>query len=144
MNVRSVGLVVISCLLLAQGLQARERTTRRGGYLRAGPGAYHEVVAPVAKGTAVDTGETRRSWVACRVGGREGWMPLKVFERAKSGIDYSGFLADTAVTVVSSVDIAAATKGARGPSYMAQSVGRAIRFHDGLVFAGHHGDRQPW
>ena len=117
MNTRATATVTLLCLLLAHGLQARERVTQRDGYLRAGPGSYHEVVGQVARGMSVDAGETSRSWVACRVGAQQGWMPLKVFEKPRSGIDYSGFLAKTEVTVVSSVDIAAATKGAFSSSY---------------------------
>lgn len=113
--------LVPAVFLLAAGAFAvarpPHRQTQREGFVRKGPGAYYEVVDRVKPGVTVETGDTRRRWVACRMGNTSGWLPTTVFERPRSGLDYSGFIEETDVTVVSSVDIAAATKGAFSSSY---------------------------
>ena len=98
-------------LMAAQASAAGEKTTCRDSALREGPGAYFEIVQPVAKGSKVATGETRDSWVSVRSGATEGWMPSKAFEPGKPGMDYMGMLSESGAVTLSSVDIAAATKG---------------------------------
>jgi predicted Zn-dependent protease len=68
-------------------------------------------------GGSVETDRTEGKWVSARSSVTNGWVPQVALTPPRRGIDYSGLLgADDAVSV-SSVDIAAATKGAFVASY---------------------------
>ncbi len=85
--------------------------------MREGPGSFFPAVTTLEPGTVVALGETRGSWVQARVGTSSGWIAQLAFEGVSAGVDYSGMLHSDKAVVISSVDIAAATKGAFEANY---------------------------
>ncbi len=108
-------------MLLAVGLVleagAAERTIRRSSTMREGPASFFPVVMPLETGMQVSVTETRGSWVQGSAGGRSGWIAQLAFEALSAGVDYGGMLNSEKALVISSVDIAAATKGAFEANY---------------------------
>jgi Zn-dependent protease with chaperone function len=108
-------------LLVALGVAAvssgAERTIRRSSTMREGPASYFPVVMPLEPGTQVSIAETRGPWLQGTTGGRSGWIAQLAFEALSAGIDYAGMLGSEKALVISSVDIAAATKGAFEANY---------------------------
>jgi Zn-dependent protease with chaperone function len=98
--------------LSAAAARADEKTVERAAPVREGPGAYYEVRAELARGARVQVKETRGYWSSIRSEPAEGWVAAAAFARPKAGIDYSGLLAAQGPERISSVDIAAGTKGA--------------------------------
>ena len=92
--------------------QERPLTTQRDADLREGPAAYFDVVGRISRGTTVQAGETRGFWISTRTSELSGWTPGSAFEKPKAGVDYLGLVEGEAGTVISSVDITAAAKGA--------------------------------
>lgn len=89
-----------------------EKKVQQQTSMRNGPGAYYDIILSLPKGTTVTTGESNGSWISSRTVSASGWVALSAFEKARYGIDYSSMLADADITVISSADIAAGTKGA--------------------------------
>jgi hypothetical protein len=112
---------VCSCLtLLGAGVIAgiaAQQTTQRKASLREGPGSFFPVLTRVDSGTAVEVGATRGTWISAHVSESEGWLPKLAFQGVQQGIDYAGMLQSDRAVVISSVDIAAATKGAFEAKY---------------------------
>ncbi len=104
----SVGLA--GCAALAVAATAAERTAQRAG-------AYYPAVGSLEGGQQVEAGEAAGGWVAVRAGEAAGWVAASVFEAPRSGVDYAGMLAESGGISISSVDIAAATKGAFAARY---------------------------
>jgi hypothetical protein len=96
---------------------AAQQTTQRKASLREGPGSFFPVVSRVASGAVVEVGPTRGSWVSTQVSGHDGWLPKLAFQGLQQGVDYAGMLQSDRAVVISSVDIAAATKGAFEATY---------------------------
>jgi uncharacterized protein YraI len=96
---------------------AAQQTMQRRGTMREGPGSFFPVVAKLEEGTSVDVNEVRGTWLSGRTGQNEGWLPRSAFKRAQAGVDYAGLIDSDKAVVISSVDIAAATKGAFETSY---------------------------
>ena len=103
---------VFSLLLFGNAAVAASRTLQRKAALRDGPGSYYPVRKRLAPGTTVDCGEVRGVWVHTGIRQDSGWLPQKAFRPFRKGIDYAGLLGSPKAVVISSVDIAAATKGA--------------------------------
>jgi predicted Zn-dependent protease len=61
--------------------------------------------------------ETRGTWVRGTADGKTGWAAQLLFEGVSAGVDYTGMLDSEKAVVISSVDIAAATKGAFEANY---------------------------
>jgi len=104
-------------MVFGMAVLAAQQTTRRKASLREGPGSFYPVVARLQKGTILETGETRGSWVAGRTTRYSGWLPGTAFQGLQRGVDYAGLLNSEKAVVISSVDIAAATKGAFETKY---------------------------
>jgi Zn-dependent protease with chaperone function len=102
----------VAIIVLGITVLAEQKTVLRRSSLRKGPGGYYEVVTSVKKGDSVDVGETEKRWVSAEAGDSNGWLPSIVFEKPRSSVDYSGLLASDDAVVMSSIDIAAGTKGA--------------------------------
>ncbi|HAS83526.1 MAG TPA: hypothetical protein DCS43_12870, partial [Verrucomicrobia bacterium] len=81
------------------------------GVMREGPGSFFPVVKTLESGTVVGLEETRGNWVRGRVGEVSGWIAQLTFEGVSAGVDYSGMIHSEKAVVISSVDIAAASKG---------------------------------
>jgi Zn-dependent protease with chaperone function len=96
---------------------AAQQTTQRKTSLREGPGSFFPVVTRLPKGTPLDVSETRGGWVAGRTPTYSGWVPSVAFQSLRQGMDYAGLLNSEQAVVISSVDIAAATKGAFETKY---------------------------
>jgi hypothetical protein len=96
---------------------AAQQTMQRRSSLREGPGSFFPVVVRLEGGTAIDVGEVRGTWLAGKTETHEGWLPRSAFREAQSGVDYAGLLNSDKAVVISSVDIAAATKGAFEAKY---------------------------
>ena len=96
---------------------AAQQTTQRKASLREGPGSFFPVVARLQKGTPVEVGETRGTWVSGRTSTYSGWLPGVAFHGVRQGMDYAGLLSSEQAVIISSVDIAAATKGAFETKY---------------------------
>jgi len=114
-----VNACVLVCLLggwVSAGLAAQQATQRKAT-LREGPGSFYPVVAQLAKGSLLEVGETRGTWVAGRAVSHSGWLPKLAFQDVRRGLDYAGLLKSDEAVVISSVDIAAATKGAFEAKY---------------------------
>jgi hypothetical protein len=103
-------------LLLALAL-AHAGEVQRNTALRIGPGAFFPACELLKAGQQVDTGEASGNWVTARTVTTNGWMPRLALKAPRSGIDYTGLLGAEDAVNVSSVDIAAATKGAFASSY---------------------------
>ena len=98
-------------LLLAASATGEERTVLRPAVMRSGPGAYYEAVTSVPENSRVNTGEVKPAWINTVWKTEKGWLPDKAFQKPKAGLDYGGVFEGEKGVVVSSVDIAAATKG---------------------------------
>ncbi len=109
-----VTLIMVLSQLTATG---SEQTVRRAGVMREGPASFFPVVRPLEPGMTVTLEETRGTWLRGRVEDRSGWMARLVFEGVSAGVDYTGMLGSEKAVVISSVDIAAATKGAFEANY---------------------------
>ncbi len=96
---------------------AAQQATRQKASLREGPGSFFPVVKRLEKGTTVEVGETRGTWVAGKLPKCRGWLPNSAFQDRRQGMDYAGLLNSEKAVVISSVDIAAATKGAFETKY---------------------------
>lgn len=115
-RVRSVTVMLAAAgLVMAAG--AAERTIRRPSAMREGPASFFPVVMPLEPGMQVSVTETRGSWVHGSAGERSGWIAQLAFEAFSAGVDYAGMLDSEKAVVISSVDIAAATKGAFEANY---------------------------
>ena len=108
-------LVIASCGMAADG--ATSRTVRRAGTMREGPGSFYPVVMQLEPGMTLTAEETRGTWVRGTADGRTGWAAQLLFEGVSAGVDYTGMLDSEKAVVISSVDIAAATKGAFEANY---------------------------
>ncbi len=107
----------VGCLVLLMLSVVHAEEVRRNTAMRSGPGAFFPVLERLKAGQFVDTGEASGNWVTAETSVTNGWVPRVALTAPRQGIDYSGLLgADNAVSV-SSVDIAAATKGAFASSY---------------------------
>jgi len=104
-------------MMFGMAVLAAPQTTRRKASLREGPGSFYPVVARLQKGTTLETGETRGSWISGRTTRYNGWLPGTAFQGLQRGVDYAGLLDSEQAVVISSVDIAAATKGAFETKY---------------------------
>lgn len=111
---RAIG-VVCGLGVVVAALPAAE--LKRNTALRSGPGAYFPVRQGLKAGQAVDTGTTSGHWVEGRTTVTNGWLPRMALNAPRRGVDYSGLLDAGNAVSVSSVDIAAATKGAFAASY---------------------------
>ena len=109
--------ILVLMLLLAVVAGAGEKVTTRQATLRKGAGAYYDAVADVARGTTVQVGDAKGRWVAATLAAQAGWLPEAAFQPLRKGIDYAGLRGGDGGVVVSSVDIAAATKGAFTATY---------------------------
>lgn len=94
-----------------------ERTIRRSSVMREGPASFFPVVVPLEPGMQVSVKETRGTWVQGATAGRDGWIAQLAFDALSAGVDYAGMLESEKAVVISSVDIAAATKGAFEANY---------------------------
>lgn len=95
-----------------------ERTVRRTGVMREGPGSFYPVVMPLEPGMRFTPEETQGSWLHGTVlNDKTGWVAQLIFEGVSAGVDYTGMLNSEKAVVISSVDIAAATKGAFEANY---------------------------
>lgn len=112
MNASRLTVIFVVCLSAASGILGAEKTVMRQTNLREGPGAYYEIVIPLPRGSRINTDETRGNWVSGRVSSSKGWVPKTALDKPLPGIDYSGMTAGKDIKVISSVDIAAGTKGA--------------------------------
>jgi len=108
-----LGGVLVGCLV-AYGAQ---QTTQRKASMREGPGSFFPVVTRLEKGSAVEVGDTRGTWTSAQVRKHQGWLPNSAFTARRQGMDYAGLLSSDKAVVISSVDIAAATKGAFETKY---------------------------
>ncbi len=108
---------VLAAVGLVMAAGAAERTIRRSSAMREGPASFFPVVMPLEPGMKVSVTETRGSWVQGLAGERSGWIAQLAFEAFSAGVDYAGMLNSEKALVVSSVDIAAATKGAFEANY---------------------------
>jgi hypothetical protein len=90
---------------------------QRNTALRNGPGAFFPVCELLKAGQKVDTSESSGNWMAARTVTTNGWLPRLALKAPRSGVDYTGLLGAEDAVNVSSVDIAAATKGAFASSY---------------------------
>jgi len=111
MKLGSIFVAGLSGLLFVMNAVGEERVVYRSAVMRNGPGAYYEAVISVPENSKVDTGEVKPAWVHSVWNADKGWLPEKSFQKPKSGLDYGGLLEGEKGVVVSSVDIAAATKG---------------------------------
>ena len=104
----------VGCMVMVSAVAAQSamQEVRRSTALREGAGSFYPVVEQVRRGQMVKTGETRGSWVKSVTGLHSGWLPKMAFATPRKGIDYAGLLGSDKAVVISSVDIAAATKGA--------------------------------
>lgn len=105
----------IGCLLMfvcSVSAGAATQGVRRSVALREGPGSFYPVLEQVRRGVSVTTGESRGKWVKAATSRHRGWLPKSAFAVPRKGIDYAGLLGSDKAVVISSVDIAAATKGA--------------------------------
>lgn len=100
----------------AVGLSA-PRTMMRNASLREGPGSFYPVVVKLDKGTLVNVAEPRGGWLKATSRQQAGWLPKSAFQGVRKGVDYAGLLNSDKAVVISSVDIAAATKGAFEAKY---------------------------
>jgi len=106
-------LFLLSCIAVI----AAPQVVQRKASLREGPGSFYPVVDQVSRGESITTGESRGSWIKVSNGSNSGWLPKSVFRKQHSGVDYAGLLGSEKSLVISSVDIAAATKGAFEAKY---------------------------
>lgn len=115
-RVRCVMVVVamVGCVVVAG---AAERAVRRSSTMREGPASFFPVVMALEPGMRVTVVETRGSWVQGSSGGCSGWIAQLAFDALSAGVDYAGMLDSEKAVVISSVDIAAATKGAFEATY---------------------------
>jgi len=100
----------------AVGISA-PRTMLRNAVLREGPGSFYPVVEKLEKGTLVNVAEPRGAWFKVTSQQQMGWLPKNAFQGVRKGVDYAGLLNSEKAVVISSVDIAAATKGAFEAKY---------------------------
>jgi len=111
-------LVFLAVLVVASSVVVgAERAIRRSSTMREGPASFFPVVMPLEPGMQVSVTETRGNWVQASAGGRSGWIAHLAFEPFSAGIGYAGMLGSEKAMVISSVDIAAATKGAFEANY---------------------------
>lgn len=110
MRVRCVLLLFVVAATQADELQ-------RNTAMRSGPGAFFPVRERLKAGRQIEKGESSGNWVAVQTVVTNGWIPRIALTAPRSGIDYSGLLGAEQAVNVSSVDIAAATKGAFASSY---------------------------
>ncbi len=96
---------------------AAPRTMLRKSALREGPGSFYPVVVKLDKGTLVNVTEPRGGWFKVSCQQQQGWLPKSAFQGVRKGLDYAGLLNSEKAVVISSVDIAAATKGAFEAKY---------------------------
>lgn len=94
-----------------------ERTIRRSSAMREGPASFFPVVMSLEPGMQVNTMASRGSWVQGTFAEKSGWIAQIAFESISAGVDYAGMLDSEKAVVISSVDIAAATKGAFEANY---------------------------
>jgi len=107
----------MGCVLLLVLAVARAEEVQRNTAMRSGPGAFFPVRELLKAGQFVDTAEDSGNWVAAQTASTNGWVPRVALTAPRSGVDYSGLLNAEQAVNVSSVDIAAATKGAFASSY---------------------------
>jgi hypothetical protein len=93
------------------------QTVLRKAVLREGPGSFYPVVIKLNKGELVDVAEPRGGWLKVKYQHKKGWLPKSSFQGVRKGLDYAGLLNSEKSVVISSVDIAAATKGAFEAKY---------------------------
>jgi len=110
-------MVLMAALGVAAVALSAERTIRRSSTMREGPASFFPVVMPLEPGIQVTVKETRGSWVQGSVASQAGWVAQLAFEALSAGVDYAGLLDSEKAVVISSVDIAAATKGAFEANY---------------------------
>ena len=96
---------------------ASSQPVLRKASLREGPGSFYPVLEQVNKGVSVKTGEVRGNWMKISTLQHSGWLPKNAFRPLRKGVDYAGLLNSEKAVVISSVDIAAATKGAFEAKY---------------------------
>ena len=103
----------IAVLMTCAAVYAAPRSIKRHAALREGPGSFYPVVSWLERGTTVDAVAVRGSWIESRtLQKKQGWLPRNAFKAPRKGVDYAGLLNSDKAVVISSVDIAAATKGA--------------------------------
>ncbi|MBL7076853.1 MAG: M48 family metalloprotease [Kiritimatiellae bacterium] len=107
-----IGSVLLLALTMAQAEELRRNTA-----MRSGPGAFFPVRELLKAGQFIDAGDAFGNWVEAETAVTNGWIPRVALTAPRRGIDYSGLLAAGEAVNVSSVDIAAATKGAFASSY---------------------------
>ncbi len=110
------GAVALAALTVTS-IFADSRTTARRSMMREGPGAFYPVVTRVDPGTGIDVLKTSGQWLEGRVLEHRGWLPQTAFDTPRAGDDYAGLLHGGKAMLVSSVDLAAATKGAFEATY---------------------------
>jgi len=111
------GTVMLATVCMIMTAVGAERTIRRAGAMREGPASFFPVVMALEPGMQATLAETRGNWVRGTVADRSGWIAQLAFESLSAGVDYAGMLNSEKAVVISSVDIAAATKGAFEANY---------------------------
>lgn len=111
---RCILVATVFCVATAESAQ---QTVRRPGVMREGPGSFFPVVTKLEPGKTVVLLETRGAWVRGSVAESSGWIAQLAFVGVSAGVDYAGMLNSEKAVVISSVDIAAATKGAFEANY---------------------------
>ena len=85
---RCVSFRLVLCLgtLVACGVAAfaAQQTTQRKASLREGPGSFFPVVKRLQKGTTLEVGETRGTWVAGQKPSCRGWLPGIAFQDSRA------------------------------------------------------------
>lgn len=109
--------VLLVLLALGAAAAADMRELQRATTLRSGPGAWFPMLQRLKRGEQVDCGERDGAWLEADTAVTNGWIPALALKAPRRGIDYGGLLGGTDVVAVSSVDIAAATKGAFVAAY---------------------------
>ncbi len=117
---RTWRLAMMLAVATAAGAAAAVQTTVRPAGMRTGPGAFYEREAQLDAHTEVTIEERQERWVRGSIPGHTGWLPVSAFEVPVSGQDYAGLLTGGEAVLVSTVDIAAATKGAFENAYAEQ------------------------
>ncbi|MBT3294378.1 MAG: M48 family metalloprotease [Verrucomicrobia bacterium] len=107
----------IGCALLLAALMASAGELQRNTALRSGPGAFFPALELLKAGARVEADAPTGNWVPAQTATTNGWLPRVALTVPRRGIDYSGLLGAGEAVNVSSVDIAAATKGAFASSY---------------------------
>jgi uncharacterized protein YraI len=112
-----VGAAILTVMVGAVCCWAEKQTTTRPALLRQGPGAFYPVVARLEPGAEVSVLKRADQWLEGHLPAGQGWLPEAAFKRSQAGADYAGLLHGGKAMLVSSVDLAAATKGAFEASY---------------------------